>query len=441
MERRASSSSSSASALLRFPRLRTAWMVVGSALLLGGLSFYLWRKTRLWREVLLFKRDINRRLQQERQQRKARGEAPCFRDMLLGVAVGDAFGAGIEFKSREWILENVDFSRYLNERKGSWGEGFSAGMWTDDTEMTIGTMKAMMECEILNSEILLTYWLNEYKLSEYRNGVPRQGHGGIRNFFTGGCTIEELRQQNREKEYPGNAPPMRAIPLAFIQDDPQRQFHYALLNADATHPHPKARVASYLIVKAAEYMIIKREEPRGIIDYCLASCGVEKIDEETYDYLREVNQLEDYHVLEERSRNRERRRRERMEKRKDRDEEDYEEDEEEECGIDYELLCGPQPIPTYNINGVGPDSMRTAGCVLYILKFYRSPMDTLRIAIQMGGDVDSLASICLGIVGGRYGLTGLPSWMFDQLEAKDELIALAKRFEEFVAEAESCVLP
>ncbi|KAL6080382.1 ADPribosylglycohydrolase superfamily protein, variant 2 [Balamuthia mandrillaris] len=262
-----------------------------------------------------------------------------------------------------------------------------------------------------------------------------------RNFFTGGCTIEELRQQNREKEYPGNAPPMRAIPLAFIQDDPQRQFHYALLNADATHPHPKARVASYLIVKAAEYMIIKREEPRGIIDYCLASCGVEKIDEETYDYLREVNQLEDYHVLEERSRNRERRRRERMEKRKDRDEEDYEEDEEEECGIDYELLCGPQPIPTYNINGVGPDSMRTAGCVLYILKFYRSPMDTLRIAIQMGGDVDSLASICLGIVGGRYGLTGLPSWMFDQLEAKDELIALAKRFEEFVAEAESCVLP
>eukprot|EP01126_Amoeba_proteus_P062366 TRINITY_DN8465_c0_g1_i41.p1 TRINITY_DN8465_c0_g1~~TRINITY_DN8465_c0_g1_i41.p1 ORF type:complete len:225 (+),score=24.57 TRINITY_DN8465_c0_g1_i41:663-1337(+) len=62
-------------------------------------------------------------------------------DMLLGVAIGDAFGAGIEFASRVWIKENVDFTRYLNLRwKQSWGwsVGYSAGMYTDDTEMTVG---------------------------------------------------------------------------------------------------------------------------------------------------------------------------------------------------------------------------------------------------------------------------------------------------------------
>ena len=46
--------------------------------------------------------------------------------------------------------------------------------------------------------------------------------------------------------------------------------------------------------------------------------------------------------------------------------------------------------------GLNSDSMRTAGCVLYILKFYKDPFDTLRMCIRIGGDVDSLGSICLG---------------------------------------------
>lgn len=36
--------------------------------------------------------------------------------MLLGVAIGDAFGAGIEFQDSEWISRNVDFTKWVNQR-------------------------------------------------------------------------------------------------------------------------------------------------------------------------------------------------------------------------------------------------------------------------------------------------------------------------------------
>jgi hypothetical protein len=62
-------------------------------------------------------------------------------------------------------------------------------------------------------------------------------------------------------------------------------------------------------------------------------------------------------------------------------------------GLDYKLLCGNESF------GLRSDSMHTIICVLYILKYHRNPLDTLKACIQMGGDVDSLASIALGIIG------------------------------------------
>lgn len=76
--------------------------------------------------------------------------------------------------------------------------------------------------------------------------------------------------------------------------------------------------------------------------------------------------------------------------------------------------------------------MRTAGCALYILKHYRGPFDTLKGAIRIGGDVGSLAAICMGIVGTRYGLDDLPGWLFDVLEDKEKLIGLAIDYQAFI---------
>ena len=47
------------------------------------------------------------------------------------------------------------------------------------------------------------------------------------------------------------------------------------------------------------------------------------------------------------------------------------------------------------------------------------------MAILLGGDVDSIASVCTGILAGRYGLNSLPQFMIDKVEGKDKLEKLA----------------
>ena len=39
-----------------------------------------------------------------------------FRDVLFGIAIGDAFAAGVEFQDRNWIRKNVDFTKFVNRR-------------------------------------------------------------------------------------------------------------------------------------------------------------------------------------------------------------------------------------------------------------------------------------------------------------------------------------
>ena len=36
--------------------------------------------------------------------------------ILLGIAIGDAYGAGVEFQDRDWIRKNVNFSCFVNAR-------------------------------------------------------------------------------------------------------------------------------------------------------------------------------------------------------------------------------------------------------------------------------------------------------------------------------------
>ena len=61
--------------------------------------------------------------------------------------------------------------------------------------------------------------------------IPQQ------DVFRGKASIQEVKDLQAARPDPGNAPPMRALPLAFLA--PADLERLAELNADATHPHPK----------------------------------------------------------------------------------------------------------------------------------------------------------------------------------------------------------
>jgi len=325
-----------------------------------------------------------------------------FKSMFLGVAIGDAFGAGIEFQDRRWMREHIDFTQYVDARSATqpkWKERYKPGMYTDDTEQTIGTVKALMEQPHLSEEILVQYWKKEYDDFKKIHNYGRAGHGSIEKYYEGQCSIQDVKLFQAQREMPGNAPTMRAIPLAFVTPT-EKRYSYANISADASHPHIKARASSQIIVEASRY-IFEGNDPIGIIKHCMEL--VKDLDKETFMYLAKIDKLGDYHTTQS--------------------------DNEETWG----LLCGPPLEKPKGLLGLPCDAMRTAGAVVYLIKFYEgSAFDILKYSIWVGGDVDSLASICLGIIGGHYGLNDLPSFLFQQLEGKAYIEEIAEKFQEFV---------
>ena len=330
-----------------------------------------------------------------------------FKDLILGVAIGDAFGAGVEFQDRNWIKKNVDFSKFVNARHliqtdlpdtSIFTKNYRAWDYTDDTEMTIGVIKALLSRKKFTPHLLIDFWKKEYWADAEAKGFERNGHGSMRWVFSGEKNIEEVRAFQSQRKYPGNAPPMRAVPFGFLSENLINE--YAIINADATHPHPKARAASVAVARATHFLLVQNKIANNVIPYCVAH--LKNMDEDFITLLLQVDKLPPPENLREE---------------------------------DYKILCGPQPILTPHfpegLNGLPSDAMLTGGAVLYILKHSKSAMEGLRNSVYLGGDVDSAASICTGILGGKYGLDSIPDFMKTNVEGREKLEQLAEEFNIF----------
>lgn len=328
------------------------------------------------------------------------------RDILIGTAVGDAFGAGVEFQDRTWIQENVDFSTFVNARsliqvssdkKEIFTKNYTAWDYTDDTEMTIGTLNALITNEVFSEDLLVRKWKEEYDDGIKRKGYGRNGHGSMSWYYSGEKTIEEIRDFQRNRPNPGNAPAMRALFLGLLNENLIN--NYAAINANATHPNINAVLSSKCIARASEYMLIKKGDPSKIIEYCFKRISLNK---EYKNYLKAVDKIGSYENLTE---------------------------------DELIILCGNQPIeaPYFlsGIKGLPSDSKFTTGAVLYILKKAKNAFDALKKSILLGGDVDSVASITTGIMAGCFGLGSIPSFMINNTENISYLEKVAENFIEY----------
>lgn len=325
------------------------------------------------------------------------------RDILIGTAIGDAFGAGVEFQDRNWIHENVDFSTFVNARslikvssdkKEIFTRNYNAWDYTDDTEMTIGLLNALVSNEVFSEDLLIRKWKEEYDDGINRKGYGRNGHGSMSWYYSGEKTIEEIRDFQRHRANPGNAPAMRAVFLGLLNED--LITNYATINANATHPNRNAVLSSQCIARASEYMLVKKGNQSKIIEYCFNSVS---LNDEYKSYLKAVDNIGSYDTLTE---------------------------------DELIILCGNQPIkaPYFlpGIKGVPSDSKFTTGAVLYILKNSENAFDALKKSILLGGDVDSIASITTGIMAGCFGLGDIPSFMIDNIENIKYLEGIAENF-------------
>lgn len=154
---------------------------------------------------------------------------------LLGLAIGDALGAPVEFKEPGTFKPVDDFRESLVH-------GLNPGEWTDDTSMALCLAESLIECGKFDPYDQMKRYLRWY----------HDGHLSITGncFDIGNTTREALecfeKTQNPycgpENEYSaGNGSLMRVAPIPlFFFSDIDDTLNYAALSSRTTHQHPLA---------------------------------------------------------------------------------------------------------------------------------------------------------------------------------------------------------
>ena len=85
-------------------------------------------------------------------------EVKILKNMLLGLATGDALGVPVEFDSRRSLKNNP-----VTEMRsgGSWGQ--EAGTWSDDTSLTIAAMESISRRGKIDYEDIMENFLRWYE--------------------------------------------------------------------------------------------------------------------------------------------------------------------------------------------------------------------------------------------------------------------------------------
>jgi len=158
-----------------------------------------------------------------------------YRGALLGLAIGDALGAQVEFMPRGTFPPVEDF-------RGGGPHDLGPGEWTDDTAMALCLAESLVETGRFDPVDQLRRYLRWY----------REGYLSPKGycFDIGNTTRRALERFAKTGEpYPGptdahtagNGSLMRLAPVAlFFAAEPEKAIHYAALSAKTTHGAPQA---------------------------------------------------------------------------------------------------------------------------------------------------------------------------------------------------------
>lgn len=302
------------------------------------------------------------------------------RGCLLGLAIGDALGAPVEFMSLAAIKQRYGAQGITDLEAWS---GFPAGSYTDDTQMTLSTVEGMLAAYVRGSERGIVNW-TEQVYHAYLRWLETQNEAYQRR-APGNTCLSALRSGvmgviappiNNSK---GCGGVMRTAPvgLVFKAED---AFVHGMDYAAITHGHP----SGYL---SAGYM-------SALVAYVYAGETLEQAAEQTRPLLlRHPGHAE---TLDQ---------------------------------VDRALAAHRNGAPveeTIRSLGEGWVGEEALGIALFCaLRFADDYRAAVIAAANHNGDTDSTASMTGALVGTALGASALPTVWIDQIENRDTLERLA----------------
>jgi ADP-ribosyl-[dinitrogen reductase] hydrolase len=182
---------------------------------------------------------------------------------FLGLAVGDALGATVEFMTRSEIAER--FGVHDQITGGGWLR-LVPGQVTDDTEMALALGRSLLRCGGLDARDLceeFAAWLKAGPIdvgNTCRRGIRRyMSHGTVEGgFFEGDA---------------GNGAAMRVVPVALATvGRPVQATSWTLAQSRTTHHHPLSDAAALALVRMLHALLAGggKDAARGVADELIA---------------------------------------------------------------------------------------------------------------------------------------------------------------------------
>ena len=156
--------------------------------------------------------------------------------MFMGLAIGDALGAPLEFQ------EARKPNNFLKEYTTGGAHNVSIGEWTDDTSMALAMAKSLIEKATFDADDIMQKFCNWYLRGEYST------RGNC--FDIGGTTATALRSyssafENSDylqpyrgriaKDSSGNGALMRMAPVIMVANNPYHAMQLATQQTLLTH--------------------------------------------------------------------------------------------------------------------------------------------------------------------------------------------------------------
>ena len=290
------------------------------------------------------------------------------RDGIIGLTVGDALGVPVEFKSREYLIENPV--------TGMMGHGTydqPKGTWSDDTSLTLATMQSIAEKNAIDLEDIMNEFVAYARQSKYcQYDVFDYGNTTIEAIdrFERGYPVGECG--GREEYDNGNGSLMRILPLAFIQSITYDEIESV---SGLTHAHPKSKISCVLYVEIAKSML---ERDLEIEEHIRMSC--EKI-RKHYGGEEDLREFQDIFEM------------------------------------DFHVATGRSYV------------IKTLEAVLYCLLETENYRDAVLKAVNLGRDTDTVAAITGGLAGIYYGYDDIPEEWIGDIPQMDYVLNLCDEYE------------
>ena len=157
--------------------------------------------------------------------------------MLVGLAIGDALGAVLEFQDAR------EPNNYITKYTRGGEHNVSLGEWTDDTSMALAMAKSLLEKKCFDANDIMSKFLKWYKGGEYSPRGKCFDIGGTTAIALSSYLEEVVKDEyilqpyrgRTSKDTSGNGALMRLAPVIIIAKDRYHAIQLAVQQTLLTH--------------------------------------------------------------------------------------------------------------------------------------------------------------------------------------------------------------